>query len=150
MRSTGLENRQLHYCATNNQCPVLQIRHLKRFGTLKIARRRLTDVHRAKQRPLELTLAPFVSERRHPRPPESGREPAGSLRDHIETERGFMFKHAVQTGIEGVVGNARTLLTRGRKNDWLKAKPTGYHHGRERPLRGRAAPSPAASVAVCM
>jgi ATP-dependent DNA ligase len=47
-----------------------------------------------------------------------------------------MFKHAVQIGIEGVVGKrAESPFKGGGSKDWLKTKPADYHDGWERPLR---------------
>ncbi len=46
--------------------------------------------------------------------------------DHIETEGELMFKHAVQIGIEGVVGKrADSPYIGGRSKHWLKTKPAG-------------------------
>jgi bifunctional non-homologous end joining protein LigD len=56
--------------------------------------------------------------------------------DHIETEGELVFKHAVQIGIEGVVGKrVDSPYIGGRSKHWLKSKPAGYHEGWERPLR---------------
>jgi len=55
--------------------------------------------------------------------------------DHIETEGEFLFKHAVQIGMEGVMGKrANSPYIAGRTLEWRKAKRAGHHDGWERPL----------------
>ena len=63
------------------------------------------------------------------------RQPVGQKR-RITAETGGLMSHAVQIGIEGVVGKrADSPYIGGRSKDWLKSKPAAYHDGWERPLR---------------
>jgi ATP-dependent DNA ligase len=49
-----------------------------------------------------------------------------------------MFKHAVQTGIEGVIGKrAHSAYIGGRSKHWLKAKPDWVSHRWERATRAQ-------------
>ena len=55
--------------------------------------------------------------------------------DYIEKQGEPMYRHAVQIGLEGVVGKrADSQYIGGRRREWLKSKPAGFHDGWERPL----------------
>ena len=59
--------------------------------------------------------------------------------DYIETQGEAMYKHAVQIGLEGVIGKkADSQYIGGRRREWLKSKPAGFHDGWERPTRSAA------------
>jgi bifunctional non-homologous end joining protein LigD len=58
--------------------------------------------------------------------------------DYIEAQGEAMYRHAVKVGLEGVVGKkADSPCMGGRRRDWLKSKPAGFHDGWERPLTRR-------------
>jgi bifunctional non-homologous end joining protein LigD len=55
--------------------------------------------------------------------------------DYIENQGEAMYEHAVKIGLEGVVGKkADSQYIGGRRREWLKSKPAGFHDGWERPL----------------
>jgi ATP-dependent DNA ligase len=50
-----------------------------------------------------------------------------------------MYRHAVKVGLEGVVGKkADSQYIAGRRREWLKSRPAGFHDGWERPLARRS------------
>ena len=59
--------------------------------------------------------------------------------EHIETEGEFVYRHAVNAGMEGVMAKrADSPYVGARNRDWLKFKAPNYHEGWERPTQRRS------------
>ena len=53
--------------------------------------------------------------------------------DYLEERGEFMYQHAMQIGMEGVVGKrADSRYVGGQSRNWLKSKPAGLHDGWKR------------------